>query len=94
MNIRDRVKELRRVRAGDLRPHAKNWRTRPENQHNALRGMLAEVGYVDALIVRELSAAAGLVVQEVSPCPSIFGVVVAHGPPARRLVYPDPTSGQ
>ena len=47
MNIRDRIKELRRVRAGDLRPHPKNWRTHPENQHNALRGMLAEVGYVD-----------------------------------------------
>ena len=54
MNIRDRIKELRRVRAGDLRPHPKNWRTHPEEQQNALRGILAEVGYVDALIVREL----------------------------------------
>ena len=54
MNIRDRIKELRRVRAGDLRPHPKNWRTHPEAQQNALRGMLVEVGYVDALIVREL----------------------------------------
>ena len=27
MKIRDRVKELRRVRAGDLKPHPKNWRT-------------------------------------------------------------------
>ena len=32
MNIRDRIKELRRVRAGDLRPHPKNWRTHPEEQ--------------------------------------------------------------
>jgi len=54
MNIRDRIKELRRVRAGDLRPHPKNWRTHPEEQQNALRGILAEVGYVDALMVREL----------------------------------------
>ena len=54
MNIRDRIKELRRVRAGDLRPHPKNWRTQPEEQQNALRGILAEVGYVDALMVREL----------------------------------------
>jgi len=54
MNIRDRIKDLRRVRAGDLRPHPKNWRTHPEEQQNALRGILAEVGYVDALIVREL----------------------------------------
>ena len=54
MNIRDRIKELRRVRAGDLRPHPKNWRTHPAEQQNALRGILAEVGYVDALMVREL----------------------------------------
>src|SRR5215208_5632141 len=54
MNIRDRIKELRRVRAGELRPHPKNWRTHPEEQQNALRGILAEVGYVDALMVREL----------------------------------------
>ena len=26
MQIRDRIKELRRVRAGDLKPHPKNWR--------------------------------------------------------------------
>jgi hypothetical protein len=54
MNIRDRIKELRRVRAGDLRPHPKNWRTHPEEQQNALRGILAEVGYVDALMAREM----------------------------------------
>jgi DNA modification methylase len=54
MNIRDRIKELRRVRAGDLRPHPKNWRKHPEEQANALRGILAEVGFVDALMVREL----------------------------------------
>src|SRR5436190_19429334 len=54
MNIRDRIKDLRRVRAGDLRPRPKNWRTHPEEQQNALRGILAEVGFVDALMVREL----------------------------------------
>src|SRR6187401_2079322 len=54
MQIRDRIKDLRRVRAGDLRPHPKNWRTHPEAQQNALRGILAEVGFVDALMVREL----------------------------------------
>jgi hypothetical protein len=51
MHIRDRIKDLRRVRAGDLRPHPKNWRKHPEEQQNALRGILAEVGYVDALMV-------------------------------------------
>lgn len=52
--IRDRVKELRRVRARDLRPSPKNWRTHPESQRNALRGLLAEIGYADALLAREL----------------------------------------
>ena len=30
MQIRDRVKELRRVKAGQLRPNPKNWRTHPQ----------------------------------------------------------------
>ncbi len=54
MHIRDRIKELRRVRAADLQPHPKNWRTHPDIQRDALRGVLAEVGYADALLVREL----------------------------------------
>ena len=54
MQIRDRVKELRRVRAGDLVPNPKNWRTHPQAQQDALRGILAEVGYADALLAREL----------------------------------------
>jgi hypothetical protein len=52
--IRDRVKELRRVRAGDLQANPANWRTHPEAQREALRGILAEVGYADALLAREL----------------------------------------
>jgi len=55
MQIRDRIKELRRVKASLLRPHPKNWRTHPKAQQDALRGMLAEIGYADALLVRELS---------------------------------------
>jgi ParB-like chromosome segregation protein Spo0J len=54
MHIRDRIKELRRVRAADLRPNPRNWRTHPPAQQDALRGLLAEVGYADALLVREL----------------------------------------
>jgi hypothetical protein len=54
MQIRDRVKELRRVRAGDLTPNPRNWRTHPKAQQDALRGILAEVGYADALLAREL----------------------------------------
>lgn len=54
MYIRDRIKELRRVEAGQLAPNPKNWRTHSETQKNVLRGMLAEVGFADALLAREL----------------------------------------
>lgn len=54
MHIRDRVKELRRVPAGELRPNPRNWRTHPDAQRDALRGVLAEIGYADALLAREL----------------------------------------
>ena len=54
MIIRDRIKELRRVKAGELRPHPKNWRTHPTAQRDALRGLLAEIGYAAALLAREL----------------------------------------
>lgn len=55
MKIRDRIKELRRVKAAELRPHPKNWRTHPGPQRDALRGVLAEIGYADALLARELA---------------------------------------
>lgn len=54
MQIRDRIKELRRVPAADLRPNPKNWRTHPQAQQDALRGVLAEVGIADAVLAREL----------------------------------------
>src|SRR5262245_35102869 len=54
MNVRDRIKELRRVRASELRPNPRNWRVHPPEQQDALRGILAEVGYADALLAREL----------------------------------------
>ena len=54
MLIRDRVKELRKVRASTLKPSPKNWRVHPKSQRNALQGILAEVGYADALLAREL----------------------------------------
>jgi ParB-like chromosome segregation protein Spo0J len=54
MKIRDRIKELRRVKASDLRPNAKNWRTHPQAQRDVLCGLLAEIGYADALLAREL----------------------------------------
>ena len=55
MRIRDRVKELRRVKASELLPNPKNWRVHPPAQADAMRGVLAEIGYADALLVRETS---------------------------------------
>ena len=53
--IRNRIKELRRVKAGTLRPNPKNWRTHPARQREVLRGVLAEIGYADALLAREVA---------------------------------------
>ncbi len=55
--IRDRIRELRRVRAREPLPNPKNWRCHPGAQVAALRGLLAEIGYADALLVRELLTA-------------------------------------
>jgi hypothetical protein len=54
MKIRDRIRELRRVSASELRPNPKNWRTHPQAQADALKGVLAEVGIADAVLAREL----------------------------------------
>jgi len=53
VQVKDRIKELRRVRASDLIPNPKNWRRHPVHQADALRGVLSEIGYADALIARE-----------------------------------------
>ena len=54
MQIRDRIKEFRRVTASELKPNPKNWRTHPDRQKDVLKGVLAEIGYADALLAREL----------------------------------------
>src|SRR4051812_1006186 len=54
MRIRDRIKELRRVPVGELRPNPRNWRLHPAAQQDALRAVLADVGYASALLAREL----------------------------------------
>jgi hypothetical protein len=54
MPFRDRIKELRRVPARSLRPNPRNWRRHPPPQREALRAVLGEVGYADALLAREL----------------------------------------
>jgi hypothetical protein len=62
MQIRDRIKELRRVPAAELRPNPRNWRLHPPEQQEALRGLLAEVGYAGALLARELDDGALMLV--------------------------------
>lgn len=54
LQIRDRIKDLRRVRAADLVPNPRNWRRHPKAQADALCSLLTEIGYADALLVREL----------------------------------------
>jgi hypothetical protein len=52
-SIRNRVRELRHVRADRLRPHPLNWRTHPTEQQAALAAVLDEIGYAGALLARE-----------------------------------------
>ena len=54
MEVRNRIKELRWVRASELVPHGRNWRVHTPQQTAALKGLLAEIGYADALIGRIL----------------------------------------
>jgi len=53
MQIKNRIKELRNVRAAELIPNPKNWREHSNKQRDALRGILSDVGFADALIARE-----------------------------------------
>lgn len=53
--FRDRIKEFRRVTASSLLPNPKNWRHHPKAQVDALKGVLQEIGWADALIARETS---------------------------------------
>ena len=53
MKIRDRIKEFRRVKASEILPNPKNWRTHPKAQKDALKGLLAEIGFAGAVLARE-----------------------------------------
>jgi DNA modification methylase len=52
--IRDRIRELRRVKASELVANPKNWRRHPKEQSAAMRGLLNEISYAGALLAREL----------------------------------------
>ena len=51
--IKNRIKELRQVKASELLTNPRNWRRHPAGQAEALRGALTEIGYADALIAYE-----------------------------------------
>lgn len=51
--FRDRIKELRRVKSSELIADEANWRKHPARQELAMRSVLQEIGYADALIARE-----------------------------------------
>jgi hypothetical protein len=50
--VRDRIRELRRVKASELVSNPKNWRRHPKEQSAAMRGLLNEIGYAGALLAR------------------------------------------
>lgn len=54
MQITDRIKSLVRVRAGELYSNSKNWRVHTEDQENVLRSLVSRLGFVDAVLVREI----------------------------------------
>src|SRR5579864_296517 len=54
MNIRNRIKAHRRVRAGDLVPHEFNFRLHPDGQRAALEALYRQVGFARSLLAYEL----------------------------------------
>jgi hypothetical protein len=54
MDFRDRIVELIRVPASELGRNSLNWRVHPKAQKDALSGVLADIGFVGALIARRL----------------------------------------
>jgi len=49
MKYKDRILGTVRVRGDRLLPHPKNWRMHPENQREAMRGVLADLGVARSL---------------------------------------------
>jgi hypothetical protein len=53
MQVKNRIKELRQVKASELLPNAKNWRRHPKWQHDGMKAVLENIGYAGALIAYE-----------------------------------------
>jgi DNA modification methylase len=52
--LRNRVKEMRMVKAADLVANEANWRTHPPDQIRSMRALLKEIGIAGAILAREL----------------------------------------
>jgi DNA modification methylase len=52
--IRDRIKGLRRVRPSELRRNPHAWKKHTKRQRKALKDVMTEIGFADALLAREL----------------------------------------
>ena len=60
MNIRNRVKEMRLVNPDEVAPNPRNWRSHPQAQRDAIRGILADVGIAGAVLAYESKRYSGL----------------------------------
>jgi hypothetical protein len=58
LKIKDRIRGFCRLAPERIRPNPKNWRTHPEAQRDALKGVLADVGIADAVLVVPCDAGA------------------------------------
>src|ERR1043166_9885570 len=54
--MRDRIKDLRRVKASEIQGAPWNWRKHPKGQRDAVSGSLEELGFFSPLEVRELES--------------------------------------
>lgn len=50
MALKNRVVEIRKVKASDIQKNPRNWRLHPEQQRAALSGILDQVGFVGTLV--------------------------------------------
>lgn len=60
MKIRNRIKGLALVDVARIRPNPANWRIHGDHQRDVLRGVLADVGVVSAVLLRVIDADARL----------------------------------
>lgn len=50
MDIKDRIVDFQRIKVSELLENKNNWRTHPDDQRDALNGILNEIGIADSLI--------------------------------------------